>query len=221
MTRTPPTLPEGPAGAARPPAAVAPGHRIVTSQHLVSPRSPELSEVEFGLAIVFNAYSRWMVRCMAAAGFADTAPLDVLVLHHVNSQDQEKKLADICFVLNVEDTHVVSYALKKLVGMGLIEGAKRGKEVFFHTTERGRQACERYRQVRETCLMPGFAGTEGENARLGDTAALLRTLSGRYDQAARAAAASVFTSLGAAAAPANGPAPAPAPVRRRTSKDAT
>jgi len=177
------------------PAAAAPGHRIVTSQHLVSAKSPELSEVEFGLAIVYNAYSRWMLRCMTAAGFPDMAALDVLVLHHVNSQDQEKKLADICFVLNVEDTHVVSYALKKLVGMGLLEGSKRGKEVFFRTTERGRDACRRYRQVRETCLMPGFAGTADENTRLGDAAALLRTLSGRYDQAARAAAASVFTSL--------------------------
>jgi predicted MarR family transcription regulator len=190
MKRNPTNVP------AASPAAATPGHRIVTSQHLVSAKSPELSEVEFGLAIVYNAYSRWMLRCMTAAGFPDMAALDVLVLHHVNSQDQEKKLADICFVLNVEDTHVVSYALKKLVGMGLLEGSKRGKEVFFRTTERGRDACRRYRQVRETCLMPGFAGTADENARLGDAAALLRTLSGRYDQAARAAAASMFTSLG-------------------------
>lgn len=105
-------------------------------------------------------------------------------------------MADICFVLNVEDTHVVSYALKKLLGTGLLDSSKRGKEVFFRTTARGRDACQRYRQVRETCLMPGFAGTPEENARLGDAASLLRTLSGRYDQAARAAAASIFTSLG-------------------------
>lgn len=198
MTRATPA----PDAAASPPAAAA-GHRIVTSQHLVSPKSPELSEVEFGLAIVGNAFSRWVVRCMTAAGFADCAALDVLVLHHVNSQDQEKKLADICFVLNVEDTHVVSYALKKLAAMGLVEGSKRGKEVLFRTTARGRDACERYRQVRETCLMPGFSGQADENARLGEAASLLRTLSGRYDQAARAAAAARFTSLEAApAAPA-------------------
>lgn len=167
-------------------------HRIVTSQHLVSPRCPELSEVEFGLAIVGNAFARWVVRCMAAAGLPDLASLDVLVLHHVNSQQQEKKLADVCFVLNVEDTHVVSYALKKLVGLGLLEGSKRGKEVFFRTTDAGRAACERYRQVREACLIPGVGGSAEENARLGELAALLRSLSGRYDQAARAAAAARF-----------------------------
>jgi predicted MarR family transcription regulator len=197
--KSPPAAPRKPAPAS--------GHRIVTSLHLVSPKSPELSELEFGLAIAGHAYSRWLIRCMAAAGFADIAALDVLVLHHVNNQDHEKKLADICFVLNVEDTHVVSYSLKKLAAMGLVEGTKRGKEVFFRTSERGREACERYRQVRETCLMPGFVGSESENGRLGDSASLLRTLSGRYDQAARAASASLFTSLGAAA-PGSPPKPA-------------
>jgi predicted MarR family transcription regulator len=186
----------------KPPAGALPRHRIVTSLHLVSPKSPELSEVEFGLTILYNAYTRWMVRCMAAAGFPDLAALDVLVLHHVANQDQEKKLADICFVLNVEDTHVVSYALKKLAGMGLVAGTKRRKEVLFRTTARGREACEHYRQVRETCLMPGFTGAADDNERLGASASLLRTLSGRYDQAARAASASLFTSLaGAGEAP--------------------
>ena len=175
------------------------GHRIVTSLHLVSPKSPELSELEFGLIIFNHAFSRWMVRCMAAAGGPDMAALDVLVLHHVNSQSQEKKLADICFVLNVEDTHVVSYALKKLGNLGLVEGSKRGKEVLFGTTAHGREICERYRQVRETCLLPGFAGSGEDNTRLGEAASLLRTLSGRYDQAARAASASLFTTLGDAA----------------------
>lgn len=175
-------------------AATPPRHRIVTSSHLVSPKSPELSEVEFGLTLCYNAYSRWMVRCMAGAGFPDFAAIDVLVLHHVNNQDQEKKLADICFVLNVEDTHVVSYSLKKLVGMGLVAGTKRGKEVLFRTTERGREACELYRRVREACLLPGFSGASDENDRLGEAASLLRTLSGRFDQAARAASASLFAS---------------------------
>ena len=212
------------------PSAAVPGHRIVTSLHLVSPKSPELSELEFGLIIANHAFARWTVRCMAACGCPDTAALDVLVLHHVNNQGQEKKLADICFVLNVEDAHVVSYSLKKLAGMGLVEGTKRGKEVFFGTTERGRAACERYREVRETCLLPGFAGSEEDNARLGDAASLLRTLSGRYDQAARAASASLFTSLGASAGTSAGTSSSPqgsaapraplATARRRQSKAA-
>jgi predicted MarR family transcription regulator len=161
--------------------------RIVTSAHLVSEKSPELSELEFGLIILGHAFNRWLIRCMSAAGVKDMAPMEVLVLHHTHHRGVEKRLADICFVLNVEDTHVVSYALKKLVAAGYVASTKRGKEVFFRTTDEGAALCQRYREVREACLMPGFSGTEEENGRIGDAARLMRTLSGRYDQAARAA----------------------------------
>ena len=50
---------------------------IVSSAHLVSSRSPELSEFEFGLNTAYNAYSRWVVRCMGAAGVRDLTFLDV------------------------------------------------------------------------------------------------------------------------------------------------
>ena len=161
--------------------------RIVSSEHLVSDKSPELSELEFGLIIAGHAFGRWMTRCMAGAGVKDMTETEILVVHHVNHRGREKKLADICFVLNIEDTHVVSYALKKLARLGLVAGNRRGKEVFWSTTAAGQALCERYRQVREACLMPGFSGSEEENLRIGDLARLLRTLSGRYDQGARAA----------------------------------
>ncbi len=161
--------------------------RIVSSAHLVSPKSPELSEIEFGMIIATHAFNRWMIRCMNAAGAKDMTPVDVLVMHHINHRGSAKRLADICFVLNIEDTHVVSYSAKKLVGMNLVESTKRGKEVFLSATKKGAELCERYREVRESCLLPGFSGQEEENARFGEVAQLLRTLSGRYDQAARAA----------------------------------
>jgi predicted MarR family transcription regulator len=161
--------------------------RIVTSAHLVSEKSPELSEFEFGLIIATHAFNRWMTRCMGAAGVKDMTAVDVLVLHHTNHRGMEKRLADICFVLNIEDTHVVSYSLKKLMAAGYVRSQKKGKEVFFSTTEAGAALCMRYRDVREDCLMPGFSGSAEENRQLGELARLLRTVSGRYDQAARAA----------------------------------
>lgn len=175
------------AGSRRAARAETAGPRIVSSAHLVSAKVPELSEFEFGLIIAGHAFSRWMVRCMAAAGVKDMTPVDVLVLHHVNHEGREKKLADICFVLNIEDTHVVSYSLKKLLGMNLVCSVRRGKEVLFAVTDAGAALCQRYREVRETCLMPGFSGETDEKERMADIARLLRTLSGRYDQAARAA----------------------------------
>jgi predicted MarR family transcription regulator len=161
--------------------------KIVTSSHLVSEKSAELSEFEFGLNIAANAYYRWIVRCMAAAGIKDMTTTDVLVLHHVYHRNRPKKLADICFILNVEDTHVVSYALKKLVGMKLVMSQRNGKEVLFSATAEGGQICRRYREVREACLLPGFSGDSEQNTQLGELAQFLRNLSGLYDQAARAA----------------------------------
>lgn len=161
--------------------------RIVTSAHLVSEKSPELSEFEFGLIIATHAFNRWITRCMGAAGVKDMASIDVLVLHHTNHRGMEKRLADICFVLNIEDTHVVSYSLKKLVNAGYVRSQKKGKEVFFSTTEAGAALCMRYRDVREACLMPGFSGAAEENRQLGEFSELLRIISGRYDQAARSA----------------------------------
>ncbi len=172
-----------------PEADAAERRRIVSSAHLVSEKTPELSEFEFGLIIATNAFNRWMVRCMRAAGVKDVTAIDVSVLHHVNHRRTEKRLSDVCFALNIEDSHIVSYSIRKLAGMGLVSSAKRGKEVFFATTEAGNEVCMRYRAVREACLVPGFSGEREENERLGEIARILRQLSGRYDQAARAATA--------------------------------
>ena len=89
-----------------------PATKIVSSEHLVSDSSAELSELEYGLIMAGNAFNRWMVRCMSAAGAKDMTAVEVSLLHHVSHRERKKKLADICFVLNIEDTHVATYALK-------------------------------------------------------------------------------------------------------------
>lgn len=161
---------------------------IVSSQHLASAEGWQMSEFEYGLIIAHNAFSRWMTRCMTASGFRDFSPLDVLVVHNVNHRDREKRLVDICFMLNIEDQHTVNYALKKLVKAGLIDGEKRGKEIYYATTELGKKTCEAYRVVRERCLIPSLSAIDQEDNELSHAAALLRLLSGIYDQASRAAA---------------------------------
>ena len=90
---------------------------------------------------------------MAAAGCPDLTITDVLVLHHICHRARNKKLGDICFVLNVEDTHVVAYSLKKLLAAGLAQGERVGKEVFYSPTPAGEAAVAKYREVREACLI--------------------------------------------------------------------
>lgn len=158
---------------------------IVSSSHLVSPQGKETSEFEFGLIVAWNAFSRWAIRCMAAAGVPDLTITDVLLLHHINHRARNKKLADICFVLNYEDTHVVAYSLKKLVAAELARTEKIGKEVFYSPTERGEQAVSQYRDIREQCLIANL--DVQRNPDISEVARVLRTMSGLYDQAARAA----------------------------------
>ena len=178
VTRDSATAPRGPATSGP----------IVSSAHLVSPQSAEMSEFEFGLIVAGNAFHRWIVHCMSAAGLKDLTPLDVLVLHHVTHRARDKRLADICFIMNVEDTHLINYSLKKLQAMGVVESSKNGKEVTYASTETGRAFVERYREIREQCLINALKADEALNRDIGELARLLRVLSGVYDQAARAAA---------------------------------
>lgn len=161
---------------------------IVSSAHLVSPRSAEMSEFEFGLIVAGNAFHRWIVHCMSAAGLRELMPLDVLVLHHVTHRARNKRLADICFIMNVEDTHLINYSLKKLQGLGVVVSSKAGKEVTYSCTDSGQSYVERYRAIRESCLINALNANEGLNRDIGELARLLRLLSGIYDQAARSAA---------------------------------
>lgn len=160
---------------------------IVSSAHLAGDAAA-LSEMEYGLIVAMHAFDRWIVRCAAAAGVPDLAPLDVLILHSINHRGREKRLADLTFVLNIEDTHLVSYACKKLEKLGLVVRDKRGKEVVFSVTEAGADACRRYGEIRAACLVDtvkaiGTIDLEDLSAQ----GRLLRALSGLYDQAARSA----------------------------------
>ena len=153
---------------------------IVSSGHLAAGAMPALSEFEFALSMTAHAFQRWIVRGMAAAGLPDMSPLDVIVLHNVNHRGKAKRLADICLVLNIEDTHLVNYSLKK--------SGRKGKEKTVAITPAGEEACRRYAQVREQILVKSVLASGADPGRLSDIAAAMRSLSGQYDQAARAAA---------------------------------
>ncbi|MEP1766548.1 MAG: winged helix DNA-binding protein [Sulfitobacter sp.] len=165
-----------------------PKRRIVSSRHLAEGANWESSEVEYGMIIAYNAFSRWMTRCMSAAGNTDLTPLEILVLHNTNHRGRDKRLTDICFLLNIEDTHTVNYALRKLMKMELLMSEKRGKEVFYSTSPTGEKLCEDYREVRDRCFLDGLSRMDMTGDEMREIAASLRALSGQYDQASRAAA---------------------------------
>ena len=161
---------------------------VVSSAHLADSGLPALSEVEFALTMSSHAFQRWIVRCTAAAGGPTMSPMEVLIVHLVHHRARPKTLADICLVLNIEDTHLASYAIKKLVAHGLVETGRDGKEKTVSITREGAELCRRYREVREALVVQAARQLGFEAGDLSRLAALMRALSGAYDQASRAAA---------------------------------
>ena len=162
---------------------------VVSSAHLAHSALPALSEVEFALTMSNHAFQRWMVRCMTAAGGPAMSPLEVLIVHLVNHRERPKTLADICLVLNIEDTHLANYAIRKLTGHGLVTQGRKGKEKTIAITPAGSALCTRYAEMREALVVQAAQHAGIDPAELSRLAAMLRLLSGSYDQAARAAAA--------------------------------
>ena len=162
--------------------------RVVSSAHLAAGASPALSEVEYGLILAGHAFQRWMVLCAAAAGQPGLSPVEVLILHTVQHRDRPKRQAEILLALAIEDTHIATYAIRKLEGAGLVTTGRAGKEKLVSATPAGEAFCQRYAEVRESLLARAVRDTGPSDAAMSDLAALLRTLSGYYDQAARAAA---------------------------------
>ncbi|MEM6384031.1 MAG: winged helix DNA-binding protein [Pseudomonadota bacterium] len=162
---------------------------VVSSAHLARSAIPAQSEFEFALTMTVNAFHRWMTRCMTAAGEEGLSPLEVLVVHLVNHRDRPKTLADICLVLNIEDTHLVTYAVKKLAERGLVETGRKGKEKTVVITPKGTDVCTRYGELREALFIDAVKTLNLDGSDISKVAAMMRTLSGSYDQAARAAAA--------------------------------
>jgi predicted MarR family transcription regulator len=162
---------------------------VVSSAHLAAGQLPALSAFEFGLSLVSHAFQRWIVRCAAAAGAPGLSPTEVLVLHTVHHRHRPKRLSDIALVLDIEDTHLITYALRKLEAQGLVRRRRSGKENVVETTASGAALCARYAEIRERLLVEAVRAAMGESGEeILAAARLMRTLSGFYNQAARAAA---------------------------------
>lgn len=161
---------------------------VVSSAHLADGGFSEISEFEFGLITASNAFNRWVVRSMSAAGFPDLTYLEVLVLHTVRHRNRPKKMADICLTMNIEDTHTVSYALKKLTKANLVKATRAGKEKMVEITELGDEACARYKEVRDHLLLSSIDDLGFDKDQISKLSKLLRLMSGQYDQATRSAA---------------------------------
>ena len=151
--------------------------------------SRQLSEFEFAMFTLMFGFQRWAETCMASADFRGLNSLDILVLHAVNHRARRRRQAEICMVLNIKDTHLVAYALKKLTAAGLVVAIAEGRERYYESTYKGDAACVAYRRIREDFLVPNLSWIAGGEKVVNDMAGFLRTMTAIYAEAGRYATA--------------------------------
>jgi predicted MarR family transcription regulator len=157
-----------------------------------SAQSERVSHLEYNLLTLMFGFSRWVETCMAAGNVHGLGALDILVLHMVNHRARGRRLSDICMVLNIDDSHLISYALKKLAAAKLIQAERRGRERHFSTTETGDRACLAYRRARETFLVDPFFAEPATTAGMETAAKFMSQMTAVYDQAGRNATVSTL-----------------------------
>ncbi len=153
----------------------------------LSSQSSRLSDLEFSMIVSINGFWSWVSHCAEAAGGRGMGPLDVLVLHAINQRARNKRLADICLVLNVEDTHTVAYSLKKLEEYGYATHKQDGRDRIYESSPDGDAFCARYLEVREKSLVESLRTDEVDFARLDEAAKTLNRMARYYSHASRAA----------------------------------
>ena len=148
-----------------------------------------LSDFEFGLERLAQAYYRWKAACLAAVCDVPLTGDDVAVLNVVRMGDEPKRLSEIGQLLNRVDVPNLQYATRKLVRVGLIEteGRSSRKETRYRATTTGRSVTEAYAALRAATLPPMLDALDGWAVKSETTRVQLDLLSSLYAQAAQVA----------------------------------
>jgi predicted MarR family transcription regulator len=148
-----------------------------------------LSDFEFGLERLTQAYYRWKAACLAAVCDVPLTGDDVAVLNVVRMGDEPKRLSEVSQLLNRVDVPNLQYATRKLVRAGLIEtdGGSSRKETRYRTTAAGHSVTEAYAALRAATLPPMLDALEGWAAKSETASIHLDLISSLYAQAAQIA----------------------------------
>ena len=145
----------------------------------------QMTQFELGMIVARNSFEQWVIRCSTASGLVGYSPLEMLILHLIDYNTRPKRIADICFALKIEDTHLVSYALKKLVKGKLVESTRQGKDTVFTNTKEATRLVNEYRAVRKSILSRAFDSITKGTINLEEMADTMRAFASIYEQAAR------------------------------------
>jgi predicted MarR family transcription regulator len=149
----------------------------------------QLSDFEFRLERLAQAYYRWKAACLAAVCDVPLTGDDVAVLNVVRMGDEPKRLSEVGQLLNRVDVPNLQYAARKLLRAGLIEteGGSSRKETRYRATATGRSVTEAYAALRAATLPPMLEALDGWAVKSETASVHLDLISSLYAQAAQAA----------------------------------
>jgi predicted MarR family transcription regulator len=148
-----------------------------------------LSDFEFRLERLAQAYYRWKAACLAAVCDVPLTGDDVAVLNVVRMGDEPKRLSEVGQLLNRVDVPNLQYAARKLLRAGLIEteGSSSRKETRYRATATGRSVTEAYAALRAATMPPMLEALDGWAVKSETASIHLDLISSLYAQAAQAA----------------------------------
>lgn len=151
----------------------------------VSDREKRLGSFEYHLTMLMFGFSRWVETCMSAADVVGLGSLDILILHSLHQHPRGQRLSEIGLVMNIDDTHIIAYSLKKLMNAKFVEAKRVGRERIFLTTAAGDSACDNFHQFRDRFLITEVTKRAYELENFDRVSETLANLASIYERAGR------------------------------------
>jgi predicted MarR family transcription regulator len=152
-----------------------------------------VTEFELELWRVFYGFLRWQEACENSVNNTRLTGDELAVLHVIRMKDKPKTLQDIGKILNRDDIYNITYNVKKLLKMGLVEKVKNefAKAFSYQITGAGLKNTEDYTVARRSLLVDMLI--KKSNLDLEGITKTLIELQNIYDLADRATASYTVT----------------------------
>lgn len=159
-------------------------------------RDASITDFEFSLLQALSSFERWALQGTRLINMHESLTFnEIILLHLVRMHDRPKDAATLAKVLNRDDLPNVLYSLRKLIGLGLVCKSKSGSVTLFEATESGVRKADQYAELRRDILVPSMESVGDITKRLRSASALLREMTGYFENAARETATQNSRSL--------------------------
>lgn len=153
------------------------------------PVEVSFSEFEFALMRAFEGFGRWQSECLASVTDLNASGPENALLHIIRMNDRAKSIKELARLTNRDDIPNIQYAIRKLIGAGLVRKQGSGRSgVTYEATPKGQKVTDDYSILRRKLLIEEIKNLPGLPDRFQEVIRTLNILSGLYEEVSRVAA---------------------------------